>query len=62
MFFFLEMHAKQQKTLEYLVDEQNGFRKKNRGCIDQIYTVSATVRTRIEERKFTLFCRFSKGI
>lgn len=43
------------ETTEYLVDEQIGFRK-HRACIDHIYSVSTTVRTRLTENKSTFIC------
>ena len=43
------------ETEEYLVDEQNGFRR-SRACIDHIHTILTIVRTRIAENKSTFVC------
>ena len=45
-----------------LVDEQNGFRK-DRACIDHLYTLCTIVRTRLVKRKptFACFIDFSKA-
>ena len=43
------------ETYGVLVDEQNGFRK-NRACIDHIYTITSVVRARLQEGKNTFAC------
>lgn len=47
--------TKYLESIEYLVDEQNGFRKK-RACIDHIHSLSTIVRTRLAENKCTFVC------
>jgi len=45
---YCEMH-------DIFVDEQNGFRK-NRACIDHVYTLTTVIRNRLAENKGTFSC------
>ncbi len=40
---------------DLLVDEQSGFRK-NRACVDHLYTITSIIRNRFSENKCTFAC------